>query len=215
MEDLGVPLGRLDGRSDEVMGVSTHLVHDVFKRIGAVNGKAHEDDVGLGVGQRTQTVVFLLAGCIPQGQLDHLARGRMGSVGDVVLEHGRHIFLDVVRHATDGRRETADCRRGTYLGKVAGAVADQQARLAAAAVADHDELLGVGGRLGDGSVVGGGGGIGADGAIAVPLAGGSLGLADGCGGRCGRLCALLATQVVVVLRGRRSGHGAAWAGCGM
>ena len=97
---------------------------------------------------------------------------------------------------------------GTYLGEVACAIADQQARLAAAAIADDDQLLGVGGRLGDGRVPGGSGGIGADGAIAVPLAGGPLGLADGCGGCGGRLCALLAAQVVVVLRGRRRGHGA-------
>lgn len=88
-----------------------------------------------------------------------------------------------------------------YLWEVARAVADEQASLAAAAVADHDELLRVCGRLGDGGVTGRGGAVGAHGAIAVPFAGSADGLADGGDGRDGSLCALLAAQVVVVLGG--------------
>ena len=37
-----------------------------------------------------------MTGGIPEGQLDHLARGRMGRVGDVVLEDCGHIFLSAL-----------------------------------------------------------------------------------------------------------------------
>ncbi len=95
-----------------------------------------------------------------------------------------------------------------YLWKVACAVADQQARLAAATIADHDQLLRVGGRLGDVGIAGSYRGIGADGAIAISLAGSADRLADGSDGGDGRLCALLAAQVVVVLCGSLLGrHG--------
>ena len=116
MEDLRVPLGRVSrwGRS-ESKAASTHLVHDVLEGIGAVNGKAHEDDVGLGVGQRPQAVVFLLAGGIPQGELDHLARGRMGRVGDVVLEDGGHVFLHRVRPRRVDRLQCGNVPRGSCL----------------------------------------------------------------------------------------------------
>lgn len=114
------------------------------------------------------------------------------------------------------------CQRGqgeggvwwTDLWEVAGAVADQQTCLAAPAVADDDELLRVRGRLGDGCVACVGCVVGADGAVAVAFAGGPDGLAHGCDGRRGSLCALLAAQVVVVL-GRRGlrGHCVGVGGC--
>lgn len=94
----------------------------------------------------------------------------------------------------------------TDLWEVACAVADQQTCLAAAAIADHDQLLRVCRWLGNIGVARGRGGIGADGAVAVALARRPHGLADGCDGRGGRrLGALLPAQVVVVLRGRGSG----------
>ena len=102
-------------------------------------------------------------------------------------------------------RIQADTR--AHLWEVARAVADQQTRLAAPAVANHDQLFRVRRRLGDVCVTCVGGAVGAHGAIAVPFAGGPHWLADGCDGRrVGGLCALLATQVVVVLRRRRR-HG--------
>ena len=111
----------------------THLVHYILKRVGTVNGKAHKDDVGLGVGKRAQTVVLLLSSRVPQGQLDHLARGRVRRVSDVVLEDGRHVFL--AKSAREGKGEV---EAKTHLGEVASAVADQETCLAAAAVADDD-----------------------------------------------------------------------------
>lgn len=73
-----------------------YLVHDVFERIGAVDGEADEDDVGLWVGQWPQSVVLLLSSRVPERQLDHLACGWVRSVGDVILKHGGHIFLACV-----------------------------------------------------------------------------------------------------------------------
>lgn len=93
VEDLWIPLGvlsavRLGGASG-----GAYLVHDILERVGAVDGEADEDDVGLGVGEGPQPVVLLLAGSVPESKLDHLARGRVGGVGDVVLKDGGHIFL--------------------------------------------------------------------------------------------------------------------------
>lgn len=72
---------------------SPYLVHDVFERVGAVDGEADKEDVGLWVGKRAQAVVLLLAGRVPEGELHHLARGGVRCVGDIVLEHGGHVFL--------------------------------------------------------------------------------------------------------------------------
>ena len=70
-----------------------YLVHDVLERVGAVNGETDENDVGLGVGERSQAVVLFLSGRVPERELDHLACGRMRGVCDVVLEDGGHVFL--------------------------------------------------------------------------------------------------------------------------
>lgn len=56
MQDFGDPL----------------LLH-VVERVGRVDGEADEDHVRVGVRQRAETVVVLLAGGIPQRQLDALA----------------------------------------------------------------------------------------------------------------------------------------------
>jgi hypothetical protein len=70
-----------------------YLVHDVFERVGAVNSETNKDDVGFGVGQRSQSVVFFLTSSVPQSELDHLACGQMRGLGDVVFKDGRHVFL--------------------------------------------------------------------------------------------------------------------------
>ena len=92
-----------------------------------------------------------------------------------------------------------------YLWEVAGAVADQQTCLAAAAIADDNQLLGVGRGLGDGGVARVGGAVGADCAVAVALTGRPGVAANGCDAGNGGLCALLTSEVVVVLR-RCGGH---------
>ena len=67
------------------------LLGDVVQRIGRVDGEANQNDVRIGVRQGTETVVVLLAGRIPERQLDVSAIDL--DIGDVVLKHGRDVDL--------------------------------------------------------------------------------------------------------------------------
>ena len=69
----------------------THLLLYVVERVGRVDGKADQDNVGVGVGERAETVVILLAGGIPEGELDVLAIDL--DIGDVVLENSGDVDL--------------------------------------------------------------------------------------------------------------------------
>lgn len=68
-----------------------YLLLDVVERVGRVDGEADQDDVRVGVGQRAQPIVILLASSIPQGQLDVLAIDL--DIGDIVLENGGDVDL--------------------------------------------------------------------------------------------------------------------------
>ena len=70
-----------------------YLLHDVLERVGAVDGEADEEQVGLGVGERPQPVILFLPGGVPQCELDGLATGLMRLGSNVVLENCGHIFL--------------------------------------------------------------------------------------------------------------------------
>ncbi len=97
VEDFGVPLGRVSGEFGVENGERrNYLVHNVLERVRAVDGEADEEEVRFGVGEGPQPVVFFLAGCVPEGELDHLAGGGMGGVRDVVLEDSRYVFLKEV-----------------------------------------------------------------------------------------------------------------------
>lgn len=74
-------------------GMKTHLVEDVVERVGAVDGKADEDQVRLGVREGSQTIVLFLASRVPEGKLDRLARWGVDGVGNVVFKDGRDVFL--------------------------------------------------------------------------------------------------------------------------
>jgi hypothetical protein len=71
----------------------SHLVENIVEGIGTVDGETDENKISLGVGQRTETVVFFLAGCVPKGKLYRLASWRMNWVRDVVLKYRRDVFL--------------------------------------------------------------------------------------------------------------------------
>ena len=96
-------LGRNAGPPGTTVGVSqgyqpdtdhtTDLVHDIFQRIGTVDGEADEKQVGLGVGKRSQSVIFFLARRVPQGKFHGLPGGRMNRLGDVVLKDRGDVFL--------------------------------------------------------------------------------------------------------------------------
>lgn len=74
------------------MRQAAYLLLDVVERVGGVDGKADEDNVRVGVREGAQTVVILLAGGIPEGELDVLAVDLY--IGNVVLEDGGHVDLD-------------------------------------------------------------------------------------------------------------------------
>ncbi|XP_072305812.1 uncharacterized protein [Eucyclogobius newberryi] len=101
----------------EVLHLGHPLLRDVLQRVRAVRGEAHEDDVGVRVGERPEPVVVLLAGRVPQRQLHLLALHL--DVRHVRLEHRGHVDL----------RELVLAEH------------DEQTRLAARAVSDNHELL--------------------------------------------------------------------------
>lgn len=80
----------------------TNLLLYVVERVRAVDGKADKDNMGVGVAERAESIVIFLTSRIPQGKLNVLAVHF--DVGDVVLEHGRHVHLSMasVRQRTQG-----------------------------------------------------------------------------------------------------------------
>jgi len=75
----------------KVHNLRNPLLLNVIQRVGRVNGKTDQDDMRVGVTERTETVIVLLSGCIPQGKLNMLPINF--NVGDIVLEHSRNINL--------------------------------------------------------------------------------------------------------------------------
>lgn len=75
----------------EVQNLGDPLLLDVVEGVGRVDSEADQDDVRVGVGQGTQTVVILLTGGIPKGELNVLAIDL--DIGDVVFEDGRDVDL--------------------------------------------------------------------------------------------------------------------------
>lgn len=70
-----------------------YLLLDVVERVGGIDGEANQDNVGIRVRERTETIVIFLASRIPKGQLDVLAVNL--DVGDIVLENGGDVDLGV------------------------------------------------------------------------------------------------------------------------
>lgn len=74
-------------------GAIEYLVHNILKRVWAVDGEANKEQIGLGVRERAQSIVLFLSSRIPEGEFDNLARGLVFAVGDVVFEDGGDVFL--------------------------------------------------------------------------------------------------------------------------
>lgn len=98
VDDLGVVsevLFAADEDDGEVLAEVEHFGDPLFlhvvERVGRVDGEADEDDVRVRVRERTQTIVVLLAGGIPECELDVAAVDLY--VGDVVLEDGGDVHL--------------------------------------------------------------------------------------------------------------------------
>lgn len=77
--------------SNELGATETHLLLDVVERVWRVDGETDQNDVGVGVRQRTETVIIFLASSIPKGEFNVLAINL--DVGDIVLEDGRDVDL--------------------------------------------------------------------------------------------------------------------------
>lgn len=88
-----------------------YLLLNVVKGIWGVDGETDQDDMGIRVGEWTETVVILLTSGIPQGQLDVLSINF--DIGDVVLEDGWDVDLCDLMLATSRRlfRYHVVCRR--------------------------------------------------------------------------------------------------------
>jgi hypothetical protein len=74
----------------------TYLVHNIFKRVRAINSETNEEEVRLRIGQWTETVILFLSRCIPEGEFNSLASWWMCSHGNVILEDGRDVFLSLL-----------------------------------------------------------------------------------------------------------------------
>ena len=70
------------------------LVPDIGVGGGAADGKADDENVGLGIGEGAQAVVLLLAGCVPQVEADsaaidtHLSTVVVKHCGNVLFREG-------------------------------------------------------------------------------------------------------------------------------
>jgi hypothetical protein len=70
-----------------------HLLLDVVEGIGGVDGEADQDDMRVGVRERTETIVVLLSSRIPKSELNMLSIDL--NIGNIVLEDGGHIDLEI------------------------------------------------------------------------------------------------------------------------
>jgi hypothetical protein len=121
VQDLGDPLGALLAAAAHRAALwETHLLLYVVERIGRVDGKADQDNVGVGVGERAETVVILLAGGIPEGELDVLAIDL--DIGDVVLEDSGDV--DLCGRGVSACAPAVNLARGRRQSPVAGRQAD-------------------------------------------------------------------------------------------
>jgi hypothetical protein len=69
----------------EINMSKAHFLLHVVEGVWGVDGKAYEDNVRIRITQRAETIIILLAGGIPQSQLNVLAIDF--DIGNIVLKH--------------------------------------------------------------------------------------------------------------------------------
>ena len=97
------------------MELARPLFGDILKAVWVVDGEAEQQDIGVRVGERTQAVVVLLAGRVPQSQL-HLRVSNLEYIGwlsDITQEwdtvyNGCHASDRVVTKTHVGNKGTVD-----------------------------------------------------------------------------------------------------------
>lgn len=88
-------------------GGVTDLGENIVERGRADDRETDQEHVRLGVGERTETIIILLSGGIPQAQADRLVVDH--NVGGVIVEAG-----DIGNERGEFYRGEADQRDGTY-----------------------------------------------------------------------------------------------------
>lgn len=69
----------------------SHLFLHVLERVRQVDSKADKDNMRVGVGERSETIVVLLSGGIPEGEFDSTAVDL--DICDIVFEDGWNVVL--------------------------------------------------------------------------------------------------------------------------
>ena len=54
----------------EMFDLRGPFLWDILQRVGGVYTEAHQDDIGVGVGEGPQSVIVLLSSCIPECELN-------------------------------------------------------------------------------------------------------------------------------------------------
>jgi hypothetical protein len=95
--------------------VITNLLLNVIQGIRRVYGETNEDDMGIRVGEGSETVVVLLSGRIPKRQLDMFAVNL--DIGNIVLKDSWDVNLTIsLTERTEKLREVPYLRECS-LGK--------------------------------------------------------------------------------------------------
>jgi hypothetical protein len=92
-----------------------HLLLHIVEGVWRVDGKAYEDNVRIRITQRAETIIVLLAGGIPQSQLDVLAINL--DIGNIVLKHRRDVHLSFYVRLCSARTHEKDDLRECALRK--------------------------------------------------------------------------------------------------
>jgi len=100
----------------EVHNLRDPLLLNVVQRVRGVNGETDQDNMGVGVTERAETIVILLSSRIPQGELNVLSI--YFDIGHIVLKHSGYINLRESSFRED----------------------DQQASLSTSTITDNDQL---------------------------------------------------------------------------
>ena len=94
VEDFRVPLRSVSIEFPRsLLWPGDYLVHDIFQRVWAVDGEADEEEIGFGVREGPQAVIFFLASCVPQSEFDSTSSRGVCCLCDVIFEDRWHIFL--------------------------------------------------------------------------------------------------------------------------
>jgi hypothetical protein len=93
----------------------THFLLHVVEGVWRVDGKTYEDNVRIRITQRAETIIVLLAGGIPQSQLNVLAINF--DIGNIVLKHRGDVDLSFSVRLYSARIHENDNLRECTLGK--------------------------------------------------------------------------------------------------